>query len=487
MIMLRNTKTFGFLCLLGFMLTLGACRKDQFDQPPSEGIDPNIPVNMTLDSLKKIYRDTVLTDKAIVKIEGDWTIAGLVIADDKSGNLYKTVNIDDGTAGMSLRLDVSNYNTSFPVGTKVYLKLKGLVMGQYGGLMQLGGFKDTTEVPYSVAAIPASLVRNYLTAATYHNEVVPYTVDVAELGNTFKWQNRLVRIENVQFKYTDTSKVYADNIALTSVNRTVEDCYGGTFLVRTSGYSNFAGTLTPTGSGTITGVFSVFSSDKQLIIRDLNDVVMDGPRLVPGSCGSVRTDIETIRAAYAGGASSCPNGKFITGVVISDLSTSSITAKNVVVQDGTAGIIVRFSSNNTFLLGDSIKVEVSGQTLSEYNGLLEIGGTSPSVPNVNAVKVGTGTITPRVVTLADIVANMAGNDSYESTLVQVSGVTISGSGTYSGSTTLTDATGTLPMFTTSVATFATQAYPTGVVTITGYVGDFNGAQLNIRNTTDVQP
>jgi len=71
-------------------------------------------------------------------------------------------------------------------------------------------------------------------------------------------------------------------------------------------------------------------------------------------------------------------------------------------------------------------------------------------------------------------------------LVTINNVTISGSGTYSGTTTLTDAVGTLPMFTRSAASFSGTAYPATVVNITGLVSDFNGRQLNIRNLSDVQ-
>ncbi|MEP7265913.1 MAG: DUF5689 domain-containing protein, partial [Bacteroidota bacterium] len=134
-----------------------------------------------------------------------------------------------------------------------------------------------------------------------------------------------------------------------------------------------------------------------------------------------------------------------------------------------------------FNLGDKIKIDISGQSLIEYNGLLEVNDVDISLATIT----GTGSVTPRIATIADINAN---GQTWESTLVTITGVTISGgtAGTYAGSTVLTDATGTLPMFTTAFSAFAGTAYPVTPVSVTGYIGDFNGLQLNIRNTSDVQ-
>jgi len=66
--------------------------------------------------------------------------------------------VDDGTAGIAIKLDISNYYTDYPVGREVYVKLKGLTLSYYGGLVQIGGFKDTVNASPSLASIPASLV-----------------------------------------------------------------------------------------------------------------------------------------------------------------------------------------------------------------------------------------------------------------------------------------------------------------------------------------
>ncbi|CAN5505296.1 hypothetical protein BH11BAC2_BH11BAC2_05020 [soil metagenome] len=492
-----NPKTlrFSFWSLTAALLislAFTACRKDDFDAPPSNGVDPNLTANISIKEFKDLYYDTIINNGAIVPIDSDYIISGVITADDKSGNYYKTLVMQDSTAGIAIRLDISNFYTEYAIGRRVFVKLKGMVIGDYGNLIQLGGYKDTLSGgPASVAPIPASLVRKYLYAGVWGTTLTPEVVSIGQLNNTRKYQNMLVEIPSVQFIPFDTAQPWADAITFASVNRRVQDCYSGEIDIRTSGYSNFASVKTPVGSGNLTGIMSVYNSSLQFIVRDQDDAAFDAGRFVVGTCPLPPTQlasISDIRNQYSGSAGSIAGNLRINGVVISDINFANSDPKNLYIQDATGGIVVRFTAAHALQLGDSVEINVTGQSLSEYNGLLEIGGSSPSVPVTNAIKVGTGTIVPRPVTIAQILSNMAGStDTWESTLVTVSNVTITGAGTtYNGNTTVTDATGSLSMFTRSAATFSATTFPTGTVNITGIISDFNAAQIFIRSTTDVQ-
>ncbi|MFN0187223.1 MAG: DUF5689 domain-containing protein, partial [Bacteroidia bacterium] len=141
--LLHTSKKLLVLALLAMIsINFVSCRKDDFDEPPLNGADPNLNVNMTIDSLKKIYRDSIIVFNKVVTINNDWIISGVVTADDKSGNFYKTMVIEDATAGIAIRLDQTEFHTKYPVGRRVFIKLKGMVMGDYGNLIQLGGYVD---------------------------------------------------------------------------------------------------------------------------------------------------------------------------------------------------------------------------------------------------------------------------------------------------------------------------------------------------------
>jgi hypothetical protein len=237
---------------------------------------------------------------------------------------------------------------------------------------------------------------------------------------------------------------------------------------------------------------SVYGTTGQFIIRDVTDAAFTGGRFVVGTCPlpvATLANIIDIRNQYAGASTVVAGALKIRGVVISDASNGNTNSSNCVVQDASGGIVVRFAGAHPFLLGDSIEVNITSQTLSEFKGLLEIGGTSPSVPQGNATKLGTGTITPRICTLADVNANMSSTDSWESTLLQIQNVTISGGtgATYSGTKTLTDATGSTDLYTATGASFSATTAPTGPKTVNCVVSDYtSGVQLFIRNLTDVQ-
>jgi hypothetical protein len=116
-----------------------------------------------------------------------------------------------------------------------------------------------------------------------------------------------------------------------------------------------------------------------------------------------------------------------------------------------------------------------------YNGDLEL----KSVPQANVVPLsGTITVTPRNATIAQVIAN---KDTWASSLVKVTGVTITqGSSNPVGTNyTLTDASGTITMF---VRTASLISVATGNnKTITGYITIYNSAaELVIRSAADIQ-
>ncbi len=95
---------------------------------------------------------------------------------------------------------------------------------------------------------------------------------------------KLVRINDVNFADGELGKTYADGDLdpPASANRNIADCTGKKLIVRSSGFATFANTELPAGKGSITGILTKFSSDYQLVIRDIDEVQMTGDRCPPG-------------------------------------------------------------------------------------------------------------------------------------------------------------------------------------------------------------
>lgn len=261
------------LLMAGWMMN--ACVKDKFDEPPVDGPFPDITANKSIQELKDLYTGT------IVQITDDIIVEGIVVADDRSGNFYKTLVIQDATAGISIRMDKTNLFTDYPIGRKVYIRCKGLYIGAYRNLIQLGGGIDLTDLTDpSIQTIASLLLDKYIVKGPVNQPVTPIEVEIEDLFTGY--QNMLVSIKNVQFIPADTAQTYADAVAKLSVNRTVQNCAGKTVVVRSSGYSSFATNLTPSAQGTLTAVYQVFGSTNQLVIRDPNDVAFSSARCAVG-------------------------------------------------------------------------------------------------------------------------------------------------------------------------------------------------------------
>ena len=457
------------LVLLGSFIS--SCVKNEVDAPSTTNVDPDLAVSMTFAELQALANGTTP-----VLITTNEVIAGIVIADDLSGNFYKEMIIEDSTGAIAVQLDQSNYNSLYPIGRRVYIKCQGLYIADDGdGNFQLG-IKDLN----TIGRIPSGLVSKYITGGKWGLNVAPKEVTMATLSSVPS--QVLVRISGVQFNAADTSLPYANAVTQQSVNRVVEDCSGNTIDLYSSGYATFAGSLTSPGKGFITAVYKLYGGFGELQIRNTNDVDMPN-----GRCGSSSgtTIIKTIQEIKDTSSSTStiiiPDGWTIRGTVISDVAQGNITAKNLAVQDGQAGIIVRFTANNSALqLNDSVQIELTGGNLYFYNGLLEV----DQIPNARATVLGTGTIQPNVVTIAQVMADV---NTYQSTLIRLNGVTLSGSTTFSGNTVVTQGAETIGMYTSTGALFAGDPLPTGTINLVGLVNVQNAvAEIKMRNASDVQ-
>lgn len=459
---------------LTLMVGVTACIDQDFDEPPAGGEDPGITPNATIADLKAIF-----TPGSLTEIKDDLIIGGIVVADDRAGNFFRSFILQDETGGIEVLINQTNAYNFYPVGREIFIRCQGLVIGDYNGVIQLGGYvyiEDGAPELGNIVALEDHLIRGLRVG-----EPEPTVRTINQLSEDDI--STLIRLENVEFASQEVGLPYSDPIGRQTLNRTIVDCDGNEITLRTSGFATFAGEPMPGGNGSITGIYSVFGNTKQFYIRDLTDVNLNDTRCNEGGGGGgtgneEAVTIKEVRDLFAGGATSAPANSKIRGIVISDVTTDNWTSRNLVLQDGTAGIVVRFASNHNFPLGQEIEVVISGDELSEFNGLLQIN----NVANNRVSSFGVGTLpTPRAATIAEINANA---EAWESTLVRISDATIP-SGTYSGSKTVSDASGSIAMFTRSQASFASESVPAGAVTITAVVSQFNDPQILIRNTDDV--
>lgn len=403
-------------------------------------------------------------------ITSDRVIRGTVTSSDLEGNFFKEITFEDASGGIKVRIDAFDLFQTYPIGTDVALFAQGLAIGDFNGLVQIGGGADGADI----LRIDEGVYRSHLFAGSNVGALSGTVVAIADLDDSY--QNRLVRIEATQFANGSVGVPYSESDFTT--NRNIEDCDGNSILLRNSSFADFAADDTPEDNGTITAVYGVFGTDQQLFIRDTRDVNYTGTRCDGGGGGNEgQVSVQSLRDAWSSGSTSAPEG-YINGVVISDFANGNMTGRNLVVQDGDYGIVIRLSDVHSVPLNSEIKVVVSSLELSEFNGLLQVN----NVPTSNlSVESNSGSVTPKEMTVAEILADF---ENLESTLVTIKGASLSGQSTFAGDVTLDDGTGTIELFTRNDATFSGDALP-DEADLTLIVSEYEMAQVLLRNSNDI--
>jgi hypothetical protein len=458
------------ICVLFFVIVIYvilSCNK-KFDEPPSY-VAPDLTSTLTIAQLKALH-----TAGNAESIATNDIIEGVVIANDSSGNFYKQIIIEDSTAGIAINIDDYNLYTSYPVGRNVFIKLNGLVLYDDSKLIQIGGSKDANN---NINPIAAPLKGQCVIKGSRNVLVSPEVVDISDLNDSY--QNMLVQLTNIEFNEVDTAKTYADTSASkNAVSFVLKNCSNKSITLRNSGFASFAGANVPNGNGNITCIYSVYNTSKQILIRDTNDVQFYNTRCNGGP--ALQTSIANIRSMYNGHDIKLGAYK-ISGVVISDAANKNIALGNVVLQDGNAGISVYLGGTITYNVGDSIVLDVSGDSLQNYNGSLEI---KMAAGTIKPTPVATGrTVTPQQISISQLNSNLS---DIEFTLIKIANATASGGSNYSGNRTLTDASGSIALFTSSSATFANDNLPAEESDWIGFGKFFgNTKEFTIRNSSDV--
>lgn len=395
------------LIFIGF---ISACVKHEFDQPPVTVDDPAITANATIAQLKAMH-----TSGNFEKITDDMIIVGVVIADDESGNFYKTIVIQDNSGGMEVKINATDQYVKYPVGRRLFIKCKGLTLGDYNGVVQIGGGTYDNNGSPALGGIEQALLDTYILPGKYNQFVTAKKLNINELTNADV--STLVELSDVEFINADAGKTYSDAVGKTTQNRTIEDCNKNLVVLRTSGYASFAGDVTPTGKGKLTAVYSIFGTTKQVYIRDPRDVVFNDTRC-GGSTGNLtpNTTIAALKALHTSAFNVINTDVIIEGVVTADDQSGNFY-KEINIQDATGGLGIKINVLDiyqSFPVGTKIAIRCKDLTLGDdgdtklgggtyqSGGKDLLGGLDATQMAANIVVNGSGTPSPKNVTIGSL-------------------------------------------------------------------------------------
>lgn len=289
-IMKNITRIFRFTVIIAGLLMAVSCTDNNETPPPLKEFIPGETV--TVLQVRALYADQLAisdyTQRHPVEITHDWALRGIITASDKKdGNFYKEAFIEDATGGLRLLFEA---NSGLYIGDSVIVNLKGLWLGDYGNFWQLGGLPYYQED--GTPRVGGMNMDLQCLKLSIGNTTNPAVVTITQARSS-AYLGRLVRLDEVQFTDAMLGQTWANAEEQLTENRTLQDCNDKTIIVRTSGYSAYAGELLPVGNGSITGIVTIFNGTYQFLVRDFEEVDMTGSR-----CGVVDqplgTPVETL-------------------------------------------------------------------------------------------------------------------------------------------------------------------------------------------------
>lgn len=275
-------------------IALAGCQADM-DTPELKDPVSTLTPNTTILELKDQFNGQTALIGEKTPANGDtpaehYIISGRVISSDASGNIYKSLVIQDGTAALAFSLNQTSMYVDYPLGQEVIVDMTGLHIGYYSGLMQIGAPDEPYNGEPQLGFMPYFYFQEHAQKNGMPNpdcEYIPFAENVEGdnihgfIFDTFEGfsgipanelQSQLVELRNVHFEGAGELR-YANYQE--TANRNLLDSDGGDALtVRNSGYANFYNNVLPKGNGKVRGILSYYGSKYQLVLRDINDVMI---------------------------------------------------------------------------------------------------------------------------------------------------------------------------------------------------------------------
>ncbi len=276
-------KTIKNIFILGLVLISAASCMNDFDVPdfknPPYGNNTIGNANTTIADLKKKY-SSAISASSVQEITEDIIVEGVVVSNDISGNVYKQFVIDDGTGAIIVGVNDTGLYAIMAMGQKIVLNCKGLHIGGYGKLAQIGGLYNG-----GIGRMSPQIFKEHVKLvgepSLEENGIFPEVID----GTFIKSENleylpKYVRINNVHFEEADGLTKYApeDEISNDVVERTIK-LDGNSIVFRLSPYANFAEDILYTGNFDIIGVLTRFTSRNsnsvtwQFMLTSTDDII----------------------------------------------------------------------------------------------------------------------------------------------------------------------------------------------------------------------
>ncbi len=374
--------------MIAALVITGCVHDDKYNEPNLDGYQcADLTATMTLTQLRAKYTTTSFTfpDNSTDIVEG------YVSSTDETGNIYKTIYIQDKpenpTQGFVISVDAVSTYTNYPQGSKVYIKLAGLSLGTYGGVVQLGVKNGTETAATSVSRIPEKLVpaKIFRSCSVRANIVPKIMTSLQMVSANDQYIGCLIQMDNAEFDSRILCTNYAPNGV--TVDRLIRDnSTATTRVVRNSGYASFANQILPSGNGKFVGIYSKFNSTYQMYINKVTDLEMTKfPRLdgiASNPCEYSDNGLTQKTVAEVKQLATSPltliTGDFVLKAKVTANDKSGNLFKYIYVEDATGGIRINIDkadmfNDPRFIVGKEVYVKLKNLYVGAVNGEIQLG------------------------------------------------------------------------------------------------------------------
>lgn len=320
-----------------------------------------------------------------------YILHGRVISSDASGNIYKSITIQDESGAVAFSVNQGSTYLDYRVGQEILFNASDRWFGQYSDYLQfgeLGEYHGNPQITFmswdlfnastQLSGLPNQDFTNIRLGAHAPTDH-PYRVlaTISELNSIPAsdplFQNmmgQLVEIPNVSFVDAGKNPPVTFSTYQNSEDRYIQDSEGNQLNVRCSGYSSFYNAPLPEGVGTIRGILSVYQGNWQLLLRTIEDVIFV-------KAGSSKADPMGVEDAIA--LDNNMRRLWVEGYIIGSLKaglTDGVTTIEDIITDGPAtetdnNLIIAPSAECRDLDKMMLVVLPAGSMIRQYGNLLD--------------------------------------------------------------------------------------------------------------------
>lgn len=286
-------KKIKFIALAFLALTLGSCMGDGYADPDLTEKVPAAPWGnnslreknvISIADLKTQFATIINSDNGYKQIEKDMMIKAVVTGNDISGNIYNQVSVQDASGAIIIAINGSGLSGYLPVGQEILVNLKGLYIGSYKKLPQIGGVNTKlSDGSLGMGKIERAIWNQHFKilnpGEADASTVVPEEFDLTKLTDAAYMEanvGKLMTLKKVKFASANGTNVWAPDDTNTSLElidaETGKRINKNNLVVRNSGYSKFANEVVPQGVFDITGIFTRYNNTWQIVLRNTDDL-----------------------------------------------------------------------------------------------------------------------------------------------------------------------------------------------------------------------